>query len=193
MIAWCQCVKLFGDWATSPGSRAITRQPRRDFASHCPSLRKLAIRSRREMLFSDLARRLWLRVRSNKARELLIKALGACFSYGSASWNYAYALEALGYIAISQQIYATAARLLGVTQAYHERFQNLRSPKERDMRLSATAQVRSALGEEAFRGSLAGGGNDGAEAGGDGHKPGINRRGVSPSLPRPLTTIQHRL
>jgi tetratricopeptide (TPR) repeat protein len=84
------------------------------------------------------------------AREHLAKALGSCFTYSMLSWDFPYALEALAFVEMSQQQMVQAARLLGVTQAYHERFQNLRSPKERDMRLSAVAQVRSALGEKAF-------------------------------------------
>ena len=79
-----------------------------------------------------------------------MKALGSCFAYSMLPWDFPYALEALAFVAMSQQQMAQAARLLGVTQAYHERYQKLRSPKEVAMRRDAVKQVRLALGEEAF-------------------------------------------
>ena len=85
-----------------------------------------------------------------RAREHLVKALGSCFTYSNLPWDFPYALEALAFVAMSQQQMAQAARLLGVMQAYHDRYQNLRSPKEREMRRDAMAQVCAALGEEAF-------------------------------------------
>ena len=90
---------------------------------------------------------------AERAREHLLKALGTCFTYSMFPWDFPNALEALAFVAMAQQRMAQAARLLGVTQAYHERFQNLRSPKEREMRFEAIAQVRAALGEEAFSAS----------------------------------------
>jgi predicted ATPase/DNA-binding SARP family transcriptional activator len=85
-----------------------------------------------------------------RAREHLVKALGSCFTYSMLPWDFPYALEALAFVAMSQQQMTQAARLLGVTQAYHERFLRLRTPKEREMRRDAMAQVCVSMGEEAF-------------------------------------------
>ncbi len=88
--------------------------------------------------------------KNEEAREHLVKALRSCFAYSMLPWDFPYALEALAFVAMSQQQMAQAARLLGVTQAYHERYQKLRLPKEVAMRRDAVKQVRLALGEEAF-------------------------------------------
>ena len=87
---------------------------------------------------------------SDRAREYLVKALSSCFAYSIYSWDFPYVLEALAYVAMSQQQMVQAARLLGVTQAYHERFQRLRTSKEREMRDSAIIQVRAVRGDKAF-------------------------------------------
>lgn len=74
----------------------------------------------------------------------------------SAPWNipvylepYVY-LEEYSYLAIAEKRIELAARLLGATQAYHQRFHLERTLKERAMREKGIATLRAALGEEVF-------------------------------------------
>jgi len=62
----------------------------------------------------------------------------------------AQALEALAFLAASQDQMKRAARLLGATEDFHQKFLYTRTSRERAERTSAIATVREALGEEGF-------------------------------------------
>jgi len=85
-----------------------------------------------------------------RAREYLLQALKTCHTFSTNTWDFPYALEALALVEIAQDQMVGAVQLLAATQAFHQRFQKIRTSKERAMRLSAIEQVRGALGEEAF-------------------------------------------
>jgi hypothetical protein len=65
-------------------------------------------------------------------------------------WNTEFAIEGLAFIFVAQPDLERAAKLLAVTEDWHQKFQHTRSPRERQERESAIASVREALGESAF-------------------------------------------
>jgi tetratricopeptide (TPR) repeat protein len=65
-------------------------------------------------------------------------------------WNTEFAIEGLAFIFVAQPDLERAAKLLAVTEDWHQKFQHTRSPRERQERESAVVIVRQALGEEGF-------------------------------------------
>ena len=59
-------------------------------------------------------------------------------------------LEAIATIAVVQKEYKPGARLLGVTEAWHQRAFNVRTPRERQEREGCVITLSSAIGEKEF-------------------------------------------
>jgi predicted ATPase/DNA-binding SARP family transcriptional activator len=59
-------------------------------------------------------------------------------------------VEAMALLAAAQGRYADTARLLGATEAWHQRFFYTRLPRERQEREECVARLRVAMGEQAF-------------------------------------------
>jgi tetratricopeptide (TPR) repeat protein len=68
-----------------------------------------------------------------------------------------FVLEGLAYQEASEKKLERAIRLLGATQSWHERWQRVRTPRERHERESVMAELREEMGEEAFNVAWKGG------------------------------------
>jgi tetratricopeptide (TPR) repeat protein len=59
-------------------------------------------------------------------------------------------LEALAYVEAAQDNFVHATHLMGATQAWHQKNQYSRTPKEHEMRKNAIVSLKQSIGEEAF-------------------------------------------
>jgi tetratricopeptide (TPR) repeat protein len=85
-----------------------------------------------------------------QARAYLVQALKNCEEFLDSPWDIIYTLESLAYVELRSGKIEQAVRLLGTTQAYHQRFENLRTRKEREMRNEALEAARRLLDEADF-------------------------------------------
>ena len=60
------------------------------------------------------------------------------------------ALEAIAAIAVVRKEYKPGARLLGATEAWHQRAFNVRTPRERQEREGCVITLSSVIGEKEF-------------------------------------------
>jgi tetratricopeptide (TPR) repeat protein len=85
-----------------------------------------------------------------QARAHIFQALETYKNLINESWDMIYVLEELAYTDFTLGQAERAARLLGVTEAYHQRYKNLRTSKERTLRSQAIEALRRVLDEATF-------------------------------------------
>jgi hypothetical protein len=98
----------------------------------------------------------WARGEASQAQAYYQQALGLnawdtqdMNGYTARPPHIQHALEGLAAMMAQTQVEA-AARLLGATEAWHQRFFYLRLPRERQEREACRATVHASLGEQAF-------------------------------------------
>ena len=94
---------------------------------------------------AEYARCNWL-----SAQAYYLEALDLGTDQAWSFWNPAMAIEALAFVAVDQQQFDRAAWLLGASEAWHVKFQRMRTPRERQDREGCISTVRASMSETAF-------------------------------------------
>jgi tetratricopeptide (TPR) repeat protein len=84
------------------------------------------------------------------AQKYYLEALDMWSDQVFSIWYPAMSIEALAFVAVDQQQFDRVAWLLGASEAWHAKFQRMRTPRERQERESAITALRVGMGETAF-------------------------------------------
>jgi tetratricopeptide (TPR) repeat protein len=86
----------------------------------------------------------------DNAKQNFSQAIGKWPGLDWLFWNDELALEGLSFLSLSEKQMERAARLLGATEGWHQKFKFTRTPLDRQERESAITSLQQTLGDEAF-------------------------------------------